>query len=240
MFSATNAAGLEQPITSQPKVANHPDGGVLVYFGTGRYLTDADNTNHDQQSFYAIWDKADALTLTRADLKGHSVIAKTTFAGYSVRTTSKGAPDWATQRGWYLDLPLDGVKPSERVLSTPLVLEFDSTNVPDRILFVTNTPTADPCANGGTTWLMELDLITGAPTATSVFDFTGGKRLQGRLCLRRERPDRYQWRRRRRPGSQWRGPLRQRRDDGRTLGARCHESSGWKHRAGQGVLWVDR
>ncbi|WP_200332803.1 pilus assembly protein [Thiocystis violacea] len=162
-----------QAITSRPKVAAHPDGGLLVYFGTGSYLTDDDAASSDQQSFYAIWDNGVAGTVSRSDLQGQSIIQTTTFSGYSVRTTTDNLPNWSTQRGWYLDLTVDGSKPSERVLSTPLVLEFISASVPDRILFVTNTPTDDPCGSGGTTWLMELDLITGARTATSVFDFNG-------------------------------------------------------------------
>ena len=174
LFTARNDAGEVQPITSEPKVAEHPDGGVLVYFGTGSYLSTDDLTNDDVQSFYAIWDngEADQGTATRADLQGYSILTQQLAFGLTVRTTSEGTVDWSVQKGWYLDLPDTPNVPSERIISTPLVLEFDDPDVPDRILFVSIVPAADPCSRGGTTWLMELDLISGGRTATSVFDFT--------------------------------------------------------------------
>lgn len=180
LFVARNAAGEVQPITSQPKVASHPQGGVLVYFGTGRYLTTDDLANDDQQAFYAIWDKANTTgTVNRNQLQGYSILVETTVSGRQVRTTSAGTVNWTTQRGWYLNLPNTPNVPAERVVSTPLVMEFVDPSVPDRILFVTNTPASDPCGRGGITWLMELDLISGgytlssSGTPTSVFDLNG-------------------------------------------------------------------
>ena len=54
----------------------------------------------------------------------------------------------------------------ERVVSTPIVRY-------DRVIFTTMTPTSDPCVPGGSSWLMELDMLTGARTVQSVFDFNG-------------------------------------------------------------------
>jgi type IV pilus assembly protein PilY1 len=109
--------------------------------------------------------------VTRLQLQEQALDPETTFAGREVRTTSKEPVDWDSKRGWYLDLPSTSGIPSERIISTPVVMEFDDPDVPDRVLFVTNTPSPDPCSHGGTTWLMELDLATGGRTDTSVFDF---------------------------------------------------------------------
>jgi type IV pilus assembly protein PilY1 len=149
------------------------NGGVLIYFGTGSYLTTDDLTDDQTQTFYAVWDKPEVNgTVTRSQLQVQTLVTETTFEGHEVRTTSKNPVDWDSKRGWYLDLKesTNGV-PSERIVSTPVVMEFDDPDVPDRVLFVTNTPSPDPCSHGGTTWLMELDLVTGARTDTSVFDF---------------------------------------------------------------------
>ena len=59
------AAGNTQPITSSPITLENPNGGVLVLFGTGRYLghTDAGvdpNNLPKTQTYYAIWDREDA------------------------------------------------------------------------------------------------------------------------------------------------------------------------------------
>ena len=64
LFIARNSSipAKVQPITAQPTVGAHPSGGVLVYFGTGSYLTNADVSDTTVQSFYAIWDKPSATT----------------------------------------------------------------------------------------------------------------------------------------------------------------------------------
>jgi Tfp pilus tip-associated adhesin PilY1 len=186
LFTALNASGVAQPITVQPKVGIHPNGGVLVYFGTGSYLATSDLTNYDTQTFYAIWDKNDGTTATRsllrADLQGHSIQTETAASGYTVRTTSDEPVNWATKRGWYLDLPAGSTtSPTERIVSPAILMEFSAITVPDRVLFVTNKPSSDPCSRGGTTWLMELDLVSGGrtkstdPEKLSVFDLNRDK-----------------------------------------------------------------
>jgi len=175
-------ANAGQSITSQPKVAAHPNGGVLVYFGTGSYLTTKDLTDDNLQTFYAIWDDGKINpTRTRANLHAYKIDPEKTVTfdteTYTARTTSDqtsgSSLNWVTDKGWYLDLTRTAGIASERIISTPLVMEFINPSVPDRILFVTNTPASDRCDRGGTTWLMELDLITGSHTATSVYDLNG-------------------------------------------------------------------
>lgn len=65
LFTACEAntctANNRQPITVKPQVGMHSFGldyGVMVYFGTGKYLENGDNTpdTSAQQSFYGIWD----------------------------------------------------------------------------------------------------------------------------------------------------------------------------------------
>lgn len=46
-----------KPITTSPDVGRHPNGGYLVYFGTGSLLSSADAGDSHTQSVYAIWDK---------------------------------------------------------------------------------------------------------------------------------------------------------------------------------------
>lgn len=57
LFAAKDSDGNAQPITSQPKVGPHSNGGVMVYFGTGSYIGTTDPSSSSVQSFYAIWDK---------------------------------------------------------------------------------------------------------------------------------------------------------------------------------------
>lgn len=182
LFTARSAGNEVQPITVQPAVAPHPNGGVLVYFGTGSYLTRCDIGDPDgcdgrfdhQQAFYAIWDKPGVTgTVARNELEPYSILQQTVAQGYTVRTTSAATIDWGNDRGWYLDLPAIPGLPAERIVSPALIMQFANPTVPDRILFVTNTPSQDPCTMGGTSWLMELDLITGGHPRGPVFDLDG-------------------------------------------------------------------
>ena len=165
LFTARNASNQVQPITSQPRIGAHPNGGVLVHFGTGQYLAPADIASTVVQSYYAIWDNGSPVTTTnRSQLQAQTIVADTTEFGQGVRETSANTVDWSTKRGWYLDLltPPGGTG-GERITVRPLLIY-------DRTLFVTRIPSTDPCIPGGESWIMQLDAYTGARSATAVFD----------------------------------------------------------------------
>ena len=189
LFIARNSSNLVQPITAQPTVGAHPSGGVLVYFGTGSYLTTADVSDITVQSFYAIWDKPSATTtVDRSSLVRQTIDEQVasgttkTIAGctddsltpgddcvvtfnFTTRGTSANTVDYTSKFGWYMDLlPVSGTAVGERVVSAALLKH-------DRVIFLTAIPSADPCAPGGDSWLMEIDASTGGRTAVSSFDF---------------------------------------------------------------------
>ncbi|PIE73471.1 MAG: hypothetical protein CSA20_02825 [Deltaproteobacteria bacterium] len=59
LFTATGPATNvdPQPITTKPAVMKHPTRhGLMVLFGTGKFLGESDRTNTDVQSLYGIWD----------------------------------------------------------------------------------------------------------------------------------------------------------------------------------------
>ena len=165
LFQARNASNHIQPITAKPSIGAHSDGGYLIYFGTGQYLTSFDLTNTQVQSFYAIWDKGTAGTITRSQLQAQTILAETTEFGFDARETSRNTVDWGGGKmGWYLDLiSPSGTLLGERVVSTSLVIY-------DRVVFSTLLPSSDPCQPGGTSWVMELSAMTGGGTTDSVFD----------------------------------------------------------------------
>ena len=60
LFKAEGPDGSEQPITSKPEVMLHPAShGLMVLFGTGKFLGDSDFTDNSTQSVYGIWDYGD-------------------------------------------------------------------------------------------------------------------------------------------------------------------------------------
>lgn len=173
VFTARNGSGGIQPITAQPKISGHPNGGYMVFFGTGRYLTNtpagsSDLNDTSVQAFYGIRDNGTIIATTdRSELQAQTLIDQGAFSGSTVRTSTQNAVDWATKKGWYLDFlnpPSPGTAVGERVVSTPLVLG-------DRIIFVTLIPNTDPCTPGGDSWVMQVSALTGGAPASSVFDF---------------------------------------------------------------------
>ncbi len=173
-YRARAADGSAQPITSRPQVGGHgvsQSGGVMVFFGTGKYLELGDNSAVGQttQTFYGLWDKNDGLTpsFTRADLQPQKILHELSSSGHDVRVTSAYSVDWSTQRGWYLDLfNTDGGNVDnygERQVSDSILLH-------GRIIFTTLIPSANPCDYGGSGWLMELDAYGGSRLGQPPFD----------------------------------------------------------------------
>jgi len=155
-------SGTTKPITSRPVVGNHPAGltGLMIYFGTGKYLesTDASTVGASTQTFYGVWDNLGGGTVSAASLRTQTV----DYESGNYRVVSDNPVDWNVHRGWRLDLPTAG----ERVVANPMLFS-------GIILFVTVIPSDDPCASGGTGWLMELNANNGGQLPTSPFDVNG-------------------------------------------------------------------
>ena len=62
LFQARGPNGEIQPITTKPDVMYHPkEHGLLVCFGTGKFLGLTDFSNTDIQTIYGVWDYGDTL-----------------------------------------------------------------------------------------------------------------------------------------------------------------------------------
>lgn len=176
LFRAVDSSGNAQPITTALQVDRHPNNdGFMVYFGTGKYLGNSDLSDTNTQTFYGIWDRAssDSDGATRSQLLQQTVTNTVTdqFANIDARVTSNHSITWDNgsdpqdsneKFGWYIDLPESG----ERVHQEPTLRN-------GRVIFVTVTPSDDPCDAGGSSWLMELDAKDGSSVEQSVFDFNG-------------------------------------------------------------------
>ncbi|MFO1418818.1 MAG: PilC/PilY family type IV pilus protein [Methylotetracoccus sp.] len=205
-FVACAAAGStcsdanRQPITGKPQVGlatdSQQDGGVMVYFGTGKYFEENDNVvpaTPQIQSFYGLWDRNsgtfsnDRIT-DRTTLQAQSITAETSKGGFNLRLTSANSvyyqnttlSDGSTvtaKKGWYMDLvkPPSSTREGERVVSFPLLRG-------ERVVFVTLIPSANPCDYGGTSWLMEMNAINGARLNTPPWDIYGaGGKPDGKI-----------------------------------------------------------
>ena len=165
-----NAAGtVTQPITTRPELGD-VSGVAVVFVGTGRYLGSTDLSDTTQQTFYAVKDTLGTTTYTNPQATGSNfvqqVVSNTTCPsgspatictlGQEVRTSTSNAVNFATNNGWYVNLPDSG--------------ERDNTD-PNLALgtlgFVTNVPNTSACTAGGYSYRYVLDYRTGAPVSTS-------------------------------------------------------------------------
>jgi len=169
LYTARAGDNSVQAITEKPEVGSGPAyyGGQMVYFGTGKSFEEGDNALTTPNTFYGIWDNNTAVTAApnRTALQEQKIDLITDVVnGFHYRLTTRNAIDWESQRGWFMDLPETG----ERSTSNP---QLNS----GRLIFVTNTPTTstDQCTVSGSSWLMDIDPLTGAPLPDSPFDVNG-------------------------------------------------------------------
>lgn len=170
LFIATDSGGTRQPITSRPDVGLHDEGGLIVLFGTGKYFETTDNVvgaTPPVQTFYGIRDND--LEVARSELQAQTIEFEGPAFGLDIRVISATDVDYTIKKGWYLDLvsPVNGAE-GERVVANPLLRA-------GRIIFTTliPSPATLPCDFGGTSWLMEMDAISGKRLNESVFDLNG-------------------------------------------------------------------
>lgn len=165
LFTARDPDGQVQAITSAPTLGSNAqiDDAVMVYFGTGRYLSLSDNRPGDTvQSVYAIADTGRAIsstdrrTLMEKRIVGESIIETGDNEGRMRREVSNNHDTgwWSDKDGWYMDLQYtaegaDSVVTGERVVSQPMLIY-------DRLIFPTLLTNDDPCSPGSHGWLMEL------------------------------------------------------------------------------------
>jgi type IV pilus assembly protein PilY1 len=158
-----------QPITSAPEILDHPKGGYLIMFGTGKYIEGADLGTLDQQSFYSIWDKnAIVPTLTgRTNLQAQ-INTTTLYTGtdsYEYRKSTSNTVDYNTKLGWYMDMgAATSSDKGERIIYSPKIL-------PNGIVtFSSLVPAGGVCAFGGYSWNYFVDALTGSSLDNSPFD----------------------------------------------------------------------
>lgn len=180
LFQATDQynSNAPQPITSRLEAARHPYGGVMLFFGTGSFYKDNDNVlpaaqaDRSVETFYGIRDYGNVVA--RNELVPQTINYEvTTAGGVGVRIVSTNAVNYNETstppvRGWYMNLvsPPSSFRAGERVVTKPLLRN-------GRVIFATLIPSAHSCEFGGSSWLMELDAISGGALDIDVFDING-------------------------------------------------------------------
>ncbi len=175
LFQAYQTTPGDQPITAPLVVGPHPNGlasGVMVYFGTGKYLEPGDDSATGQvtQSFYGIWDKLNGSTVAKTSLLQQTITSEVTppQSATAYRSASNNPIKWTTPNqnlGWYINLIVSGSSANygEKQVSQPVLRN-------NNVIFTTLIPALDVCSFGGSSWLMELNAENGGQPTLSIFD----------------------------------------------------------------------
>lgn len=169
-FTAKDKDGVRQPITQQPKVVFAPGGGYVVFFGTGKYIENADLApgNFKTQSFYGVYDTPGIKNSVRANLEKRTPVAYTTGGRDALTITGNTftyGVETGNKQGWYLDFLNSGTVGStlgtgERSVTNSLVANGN-------LFFNSLVTGSDPCAKGGGR-IYAVDALTGLPFNGSV------------------------------------------------------------------------
>ena len=159
LFKVVDSKGLSQAITAPLAFTVNKRGQPMLLFGTGSFYRVGDNdipNDPPVETLYGLFD-AGVQVVGRTNLLKQEIVAQQTRDGKVLRAVSSN--QLKSQKGWYLDLAwLAGKNPTgaqgERVLAKASL----RTN---RAVFTTMTPAKDPCAAGGTSMTMALDLSSG-------------------------------------------------------------------------------
>ncbi len=147
---------ISQPITMAPEIANHPQFGHLVLFGTGKLYEESDLDTTTPQALYGIWDTGTQPTYTELLLdQDLSLNTEYTRFGFNekVRTyTTNIAVDYSTYKGWRVEFWR-----GERMLTPPQLRA-------GRLKATIYNP------NDGTNWLLEATFMDGKMAENSIFN----------------------------------------------------------------------
>ncbi len=171
-FSTPLATPNINPIRAQANYAyGEGTNNIWVFYGTGRYETQLDKSNSNQQFFFGLKDNLDTPI-------SHSGLPKELEAKYKIYTAEDGTQtqiryiDGAcTEESWVIKLyngqgnydGPSGTLGSERVIEKSLV-------VGGIVFFTTFIPDQDVCAGNGQAWVFAVDYNTGCTPEEPVFD----------------------------------------------------------------------
>jgi type IV pilus assembly protein PilY1 len=170
VFTATDADGNAQAITSAPGVARDPDTGkIWAYFGTGRYITSEDQSSTETQTYYGIVVGVDPDTLSsgliRSNLQERSIDVVEAETGRRAFEPAAAGID-ADLYGWFVDLD-NPAGTGERVISAPLL--YDNILIFSSIVPASGD-TVNSCTAGGTGYVNALDAFSGTSLTVPFFD----------------------------------------------------------------------
>ncbi|MBF0101939.1 MAG: discoidin domain-containing protein [Desulfobacterales bacterium] len=200
LFTAQNADGIIQPITTKPDVVKPcmiNAQGYIIVFGTGKYLGHDDFGDTPVQSVYGIWDwgketneylgtfttdrhltnfQTNSNLPDTITLLSQSEIFSGSSSGNTVSVMTNNEIDWFCQtcppqeQGTHVGWYFDFSHSKERVVLDPVIRD-------GKAIITSLIPSPSPCIAGGTTWLYEIDACNGGRLSNSQFDLNNDNQI---------------------------------------------------------------
>lgn len=162
LIKVVDAKGAAQAITAPLVSAFNKYGQPMLLFGTGSFYRVGDNeiaTNPQIESLYGVVDTGKSI-VGRSSLLQQKITLEKVQSDQTLRAVSDNK--LTSQQGWYLDLAWTA-SPSQNITGAKGERVLAQANVFNRrVTFTSMTPVNDPCASGGTSMLMTLDLTSGS------------------------------------------------------------------------------
>ncbi len=188
LFMAQTSTGALQPITAAPMTVPHPDGGLMVVLGTGRFFDAADVGTTAAQTVYGVRDanafaaKAVTSVTGTSTLVMQTIIEKkdvsrvvtafddtTSTQVVTYYEVSVNPIDWKTKNGWYFHQPFSGQRVVYPVSQIANRLVKVDTIVPS------DKTSDDPCAAStpGAGYNYIIDAVSGGSPQGPFLDTNG-------------------------------------------------------------------
>lgn len=164
-----------QPITVQPLLLKLKTGGLMVYFGTGKFIETVDKSTTYQQAFYAVRDVSGAPgNFTTANLTPQAITGSFSDSGETYMTSTSNAVDYTSKVGWYLPLTYENTLVGERVI-------YQASYAYGQIIFTTaGVDITDPCSSQGFGRFVILDALSGGMLTTATLDTNNDSKVDSK------------------------------------------------------------
>jgi type IV pilus assembly protein PilY1 len=161
-----DASSVVQPVTTAPELTMVSN-MRMVFVGTGEYLggTDIPGTvgaNASASQTQTMYGLRDTLTAALPEPLRPNLQQQTITTSGGKRTLSSNSVDYATKKGWYIDLPSTG----ERLTTDPAIAL-------SALVFTTNIPSSTVCQPGGSSWEYFINVKTGGLVDNSLVTWSG-------------------------------------------------------------------
>ncbi len=170
LFRACDDALCKKPqaITAKLQVGSHPEGGVMLYFGTNQTILKPTSMVN---SLYAIHDK-NRRVLSKKNLVEQVILQENSVgSSLEMRVTSNLAVDYKIKQGWMLKLGKEFSQATGERISTQVLLREGE------LLVSTEIPFVESCSAYSSRWIMKLDALQGKRLNSVTFDTNHDNKL---------------------------------------------------------------